>query len=157
MQFKNTVKHTMIAAASAITLFTMNACDEMKDDLDECPQGLYVEFVYDYNVERADMFNDHVGSVTLYVYDNEGRLVRTQTEENTATTQPLRDKNYRMTVEGLPAGEYRLLALAIQSDSQRQWHSLYPYRRTEAARPQSRPSGTPCRYRSGEARLPAAA
>jgi len=114
MQFKNTVKHTMIAAASAITLFTMNACDEMKDDLDECPQGLYVEFVYDYNVERADMFNDHVGSVTLYVYDNEGRLVRTQTEENTATTQPLRDKNYRMTVEGLPAGEYRLLALANQ-------------------------------------------
>ena len=114
MQFKKTVKKTMIAAASAVALMTMNACDSLYDDLDECPQGLTVEFVYDYNVERADMFNDHVGSVTLYVYDLAGRLVRTQTEENTATAKPLRDKNYRMTVEGLPVGEYRLLALANQ-------------------------------------------
>lgn len=114
MQFKKTVKLTMIAAASAVALTTMNACDSLYDDLDECPQGLTVEFVYDYNVERADMFNDHVGSVTLYVYDLAGRLVRTQTEENTATAKPLRDKNYRMTVEGLPVGEYRLLALANQ-------------------------------------------
>ena len=114
MQFKNTVKQTMMAATTAVVLMTTGACNQWHDDLDECPQGLVVEFVYDYNVERADMFNDHVGSVTLYVYDNAGRLVRTQTEENTATAQPLRDKNYRMTVTGLPAGEYRLLALANQ-------------------------------------------
>ena len=93
----------------------LGACSLMKDELDDCPQGLTVQFVYDYNVERADMFNDHVGSVTLYVYDaTDGHLVRVQTEDNTPSAQPLRNVNYRMTVDGLPTGEYRLLALANQ-------------------------------------------
>ena len=108
MQFK--IK-TLIALTA---LTTLASCSMMSDDLEDCPQGLSVEFVYDYNVERADMFNDHVGSVTLYVYDQAGQLVRTQTEDNTAASQPLRNPNYRMTVDGLQPGEYRLLALANQ-------------------------------------------
>ncbi|MBQ9667613.1 MAG: FimB/Mfa2 family fimbrial subunit [Prevotella sp.] len=108
MQFIN--KTIMALAACA----GLGACSLMTDDLDDCPQGLSVEFVYDYNVERANMFNDHVGSVTLYVYDEAGRLVRTQTEDNSASAQPLRNPNYRMTVDGLQPGEYRLLALANQ-------------------------------------------
>ena len=43
-------------------LFT--SCDMMKEDRDDCPTGLYVNFVYDYNIQRADMFKDHVGSVS---------------------------------------------------------------------------------------------
>ncbi|MBQ9667818.1 MAG: FimB/Mfa2 family fimbrial subunit [Prevotella sp.] len=102
----------IIALCATVAL---GACSLMKDELDDCPQGLTVQFVYDYNVERADMFSDHVGSVTLYVYDAaDGHLVRMQTEDNTASAQPLRDPNYRMTVDGLPAGDYRLLALANQ-------------------------------------------
>jgi hypothetical protein len=108
MQF---IYKTFIAIAACASL---TACSLMSDSLEDCPQGLSVEFVYDYNVERANMFNDHVGSITLYVYDEAGQLVRTQTEDNTSSAKPLRDPNYRMTVVGLQPGEYRLLALANQ-------------------------------------------
>ena len=108
MQF---IHKTFMALVASMGL---TACSLMSDSLEDCPQGLSVEFVYDYNVERADMFNDHVGSVTLYVYDQAGQLVRSQTEDNTTASQPLRDPNYRMTVDGLQPGEYRLLALANQ-------------------------------------------
>ena len=90
MQFK--IK-TLIALTA---LTTLASCSMMSDGFDDCPQGLSVQFVYDYNVERADMFNDHVGSVTLYVYDLAGNLVRTQTEDNSASAQPLRNPNYRI-------------------------------------------------------------
>ena len=86
----------------------------MHDDIDACPQGLVVDFIYDYNIERADMFPDHVGSVTLFVYDKAGHLVRTQTEDNSTTDQPLRQLGYRMKVDGLKPGEYQLVALAQQ-------------------------------------------
>ena len=108
MQF---TKKTFIALTA---LAALSSCSLMSDSLEDCPQGLSVEFVYDYNVERANMFNDHVGSVTLYVYDQAGQLVRMQTEDNTASAQPLRNVNYHMTVDGLQPGEYRLLALANQ-------------------------------------------
>ena len=108
MQF---IHKTFVAIVASMGL---TACSLMSDSLEDCPQGLNVEFVYDYNVERANMFNDHVGSVTLYVYDQAGQLVRTQTEDNTAASQPLRNPNYRMTVDGLQPGEYRLVALANQ-------------------------------------------
>lgn len=58
-------------------LFT--SCDMMKEDRDDCPTGLYVNFVYDYNIQRADMFKDHVGSVTLYVFDESDKLVAQRT------------------------------------------------------------------------------
>lgn len=108
MQF---IQKTFIALVACSSLA---ACSLMHDSLEDCPQGLSVEFVYDYNVERANMFNDHVGSVTLYVYDEAGQLVRTQTEDNTSSAKPLSDPNYRMTIDGLQPGEYQLIALANQ-------------------------------------------
>ena len=45
------------------------SCDMMHDETDDCPTGLYLSFKYDYNLQRADMFNDHVGAVSVYVFD----------------------------------------------------------------------------------------
>ena len=39
----------------------LSSCDMMTEDLSDCPTGLYVNFVYDYNIQRADMFKDHDG------------------------------------------------------------------------------------------------
>ena len=63
-----------LTAACAMT----TSCSMMQDDLDDCPTGLYLSFKYDYNLQRADMFNDHVGAVTVYVFDEEGRYVTKQ-------------------------------------------------------------------------------
>lgn len=90
------------------------SCGMMEDDLSDCPQGLYITFKYDYNLERADMFNDHVGSVTLYVFDESGKLVKTQEESNTALSAPLKDGGYAMHVDGLAPGKYKFIALAGQ-------------------------------------------
>ena len=69
-----------------ISLWAMaTSCTMMHQDLDGCPVGLYLTFAYDYNLERADMFNDHVGSVTVYVYDSTGHYVTMQVEVNTET------------------------------------------------------------------------
>lgn len=95
-------------------LLATSSCDMMHQDNDDCPTGLYVAFKYDYNLQRADMFNDHVGSVTLYVFDEQGRLVKTQEESNNAAAQPLKERNYMMHVTGLADGKYKLIALAGQ-------------------------------------------
>ena len=41
--------------------------DLMHDDLPPCDMGVDLQFKYDYNVQRADMFNDHVAD-SAYSY-----------------------------------------------------------------------------------------
>lgn len=93
---------------------SLTSCDLMKEDMSDCPTGLYVSFRYDYNLQRADMFNDHVGSVTLYIFSEDGKLVKTQEESNVGEDTPLRNPAYAMHVTDLEPGKYRLLALAGQ-------------------------------------------
>ena len=92
----------LCCALLAATAFT--SCDMMEEDLSDCPTGLYLTFKYDYNLERADMFNDHVGSVTVYVFDEQGKLVKTQEESNAGGAAPLKDKNYMMHIDDLAPG-----------------------------------------------------
>ena len=48
--------------AAAMTLTVATSCHDMwHQDYSDCPNGVYVKFKYDYNLQRADMFNDHVG------------------------------------------------------------------------------------------------
>ena len=100
----------LMAAASSLV-----ACDMMKEELDDCPTGLYVNFVYDYNIQRADMFKDHVGSVTLYVYDESDRLVASKTM---GKGQLSRYGSYIHFSEQelAPDHSYRLMAVAFQNE-----------------------------------------
>ena len=88
------------------------SCDMMEQDNSDCPYGLYLTFKYDYNLQRADMFNDHVGSVTLYVFDENGKLVKTQEESNVGGVAPLKDAGYAMHITDLAPGKYKFIALA---------------------------------------------
>ena len=98
----------LLTAAVAST-----SCSMMHDDLDDCPIGLYLAFEYDYNLQRADMFGDHVGSVTVYVYDEQGRYVTKQEESNTGSYSPLSSPLYRMHMN-LQPGRYKFIVLAGQ-------------------------------------------
>ena len=94
-------------------LFT--GCDMMKEDRDDCPIGLYVNFVYDYNIHRADMFKDHVGSVTLYVFDESDKLVAQRTVSGSELS--VYGYNIHFTERELaPGHQYRLSAVALQKD-----------------------------------------
>lgn len=81
------------------------SCDGLYEDLQPCPQGVRLRFVYDYNMEFANAFPSQVDCLTLLIYDKDGNYVKTETATKTQTS----DEDWRMTVD-LPAGEYTLLA-----------------------------------------------
>lgn len=84
---------------------SLASCDAVYEDLDPCPQGLRLRFVYDYNMEYANAFPSQVDCLTLLVYDKEGHYIRTLTADKTET----KNEDWRMTID-LPAGDYSLLA-----------------------------------------------
>lgn len=106
-------RSTFAIAATVLTFWALTGCDIINDGEGYCPEGVDLYFRYDYNVQRADMFADHVGSVTVYVFDNDGRYITQREDFNNATMQPLAADGYKMTFN-LPQGEYRFIALATQ-------------------------------------------
>lgn len=107
-------------AALSATVFT--SCDMMTEDRDDCPMGLYLSFKYNYNLERADMFNDHVGAVDVYVFDENGKYVTRQSEANVATSMPLAAPTYSMKMD-LDPGKYKFIVLAGQCSYAEQMES----------------------------------
>jgi len=101
---------------AALALVALSSCDLMTEDLDDCPTGLYVTFVYDYNIQRADMLKDHVGGLTLYVYDESDRLVATK---SMGESQLSRYGSYIHFSEQelAPDHTYRLMAIAQQHET----------------------------------------
>ena len=92
----------------------LTACSMMREDRSDCPDcrnPLRITLRYDYNIQRANMFSDHVEEATVYVVDEAtGTVVDTQTAQNTSLSQPLRDPSFAFNFEGLAAGKYRLYA-----------------------------------------------
>lgn len=110
------VRHIIQRSLQMIVVAALfSSCDMMKEDRDDCPMGLYVNFVYDYNIQRADMFKDHVGSVTLYVFDESDRLVAQRTVSGSELS--MYGYNIHFTEQELaPGHQYRLSAVAMQKD-----------------------------------------
>ena len=113
MNVRHIIQKGMWAMMAALTL---SSCDMMTEDLDDCPTGLYVNFVYDYNIQRADMMKDHVGGLTLYVYDESDRLVASK---SMGEGQLSRYGSYiHFTEQELaPDHTYRLMAIAQQHET----------------------------------------
>ncbi|MDD6123087.1 MAG: FimB/Mfa2 family fimbrial subunit [Bacteroidales bacterium] len=113
MNYYHLIIHSLL---TLLAVATLQSCSMMETDLSGCPTGLYVSFKYDYNVQRADMFNDHVGSVDVYVFDESNRFVMKKSAENTPQGAPLQEHGFNLHFDEqeLPAGNYRLLAWAQQ-------------------------------------------
>ncbi|MCI5451463.1 FimB/Mfa2 family fimbrial subunit, partial [bacterium] len=87
--------HQLVSAAAvAYMSISLHSCSMMEEDRSDCPTGLYVRFVYDYNTQRADMFKDHVGYVKVYVFDETGRKVAEKSIANTSASLPLSQYGY---------------------------------------------------------------
>ncbi len=105
MRRKLTLKISRAAIAAALLALACPSCESIYDELDACPQGVSLHFVYDYNMEYADAFPKKVDCLTLYVYDQEGNFVTSRTE----TSEALAQESYRMTLD-LEAGSYHFVA-----------------------------------------------
>ena len=109
MSLRTYIYFTMLLLTSVIPA----GCSMVHDDLDPCPSGVDLEFVYDYNIQRADMFSDHVGGITVYVFDENGKFLMQQEEANSAVASPLASHAYRMHLDIAP-GKYQFIAIAHQ-------------------------------------------
>lgn len=90
----------VVAAAVALT-----SCGSVFDDLEPCPSGVTMRFVYDYNLESAQAFHKQVDCLTLHLYNADGKYVTTVTE----TSGKLADEGWRMTLDLAP-GTYHAIA-----------------------------------------------
>ena len=113
MNVRLIIQEGLLVVAAALTL---SSCDMMKEDLSDCPTGLYVNFVYDYNIQRADMFKDHVGGLTLYVYDESDRLVASKTMGEGQISKYGSYIHFNEE-ELAPNHTYRLMAVAFQRET----------------------------------------
>ena len=119
MNIKASLKETKLSRwfgglLATATMAGLSSCSMMTEDLDDCPWGLYVNFKYDYNIERADIFKDQVGGVTLYVFDDAGKLVERREVTNAKDGDALKSYGYKMHFTDLPAGKYKLYAMGMQ-------------------------------------------
>lgn len=95
----------MALAVLLTATLSFSSCDRLHEDLQPCPQGVRLRFVYDYNMEFANAFPSQVDCLTLLIYDKEGRYV----DSRTAFRPETADENWRMVID-MPAGQYRFLA-----------------------------------------------
>ncbi len=117
MIYQNLYKVVTGAArmVAALVIAMLASCNSViYDDLEPCPMGVSLRFVYDYNMEYANAFPKKVDCITLYVYDEEGNYLSTHTE----SSELLRSEEYRMTVD-LEGGKYRLVAYGGMACPQR--------------------------------------
>lgn len=93
-------------AVAFLMLVALSSCEKIFDDLDPCPHGVSLRFVYDYNLLKANAFMSEVDCLTVYVYDEEDNYVATHV---VTADSLLQDENWRMQLE-LPQGNYHFVA-----------------------------------------------
>ena len=104
---KRNIISRLIGAACGVALMTaaLPSCETIYEDLDPCPHGVSLRFIYDYNMEYANAFPKKVDCLTLLIYDDKGNYVDTRT----VTGPELGDEAYRMRLD-LASGNYRFVA-----------------------------------------------
>ncbi|MCM1483349.1 MAG: FimB/Mfa2 family fimbrial subunit [Muribaculaceae bacterium] len=116
--FQSRLLGAILAIAPAVA--GLSSCGMVNDDLDPCPEGINLRFVYDYNMEFANAFPSQVHCLTVYVYDENGKYLLTRTE---TSEEKLSDENYRMTID-LPEGKYKVIAYGGMECSASSYHFL---------------------------------
>ncbi len=93
--FSDSIKKTLAMTLLTGAALSFSSCDRIHEDLQPCPQGVCLRFVYDYNMEFANAFPSQVDCLTVLFYDKDGNYVKTETN----STDDLADENWRMTVD----------------------------------------------------------
>lgn len=97
------VKNMLLLAACTLSA---SSCYTIWDN-EDCGTIYQVRFKYDYNMAFADAFASQVHSVTLYAFDEEGKLVSMQQQQG----ETLSNGDFKMSLDVAP-GNYQLVAWA---------------------------------------------
>ena len=97
-----------------VGLLMLTACTWVKDDVDDCPEGFWLNLHYTYNILDVEAVQEYVNEVAVYIYDTEGNYV-SRIDVPSAT---LAAHGHRVRVEGLPEGDYRFVVWSGTANSQ---------------------------------------
>lgn len=120
---------------TALMMFLPSSCS-IDEGLPPCPRGLDLHFVFDYHLEGwssdvpgssslqelPNAFNPQVHCYTLYLYNQDGELIRTFAESG----EVLRSNHYHLKID-LPHGVYKIRAFGGTACTGR---SFLPFRQT---------------------------
>lgn len=114
---KHLYHHILFLILPAIaSLALLPGCGNvLYDDEGDCDPVHIIRFTYDWNLHFNDIFPGEVPSVNLYVFDSEGKLVRTVSEVVPPRAEA---KNYKIELRGLTPGYYSFLAWCGVKDSE---------------------------------------
>ncbi|MGN1232956.1 MAG: FimB/Mfa2 family fimbrial subunit [Candidatus Cryptobacteroides sp.] len=108
MNFKSVISSVISRGAAALLLAAVAiSCNTIYDDQSDCPRGVSLRFVYDYNMEFANSFHTQAHCLNVYLFDKDGNYLDNWVE----TGEVLKDENWRMKRE-LGEGSYTLIAYA---------------------------------------------
>ncbi|MDE6810924.1 MAG: FimB/Mfa2 family fimbrial subunit [Muribaculaceae bacterium] len=94
----------MLMALLMIGLLPLTSCESLYDDIEACPTGVRLRFIYEYNMNFDNAFSQ-VDCLTLFIYDSEGNYIGTRTGFKPEISAP----EYRMTLD-LEPGKYSMIA-----------------------------------------------
>ena len=86
-------------------------CDILKEDIDDC--GIYLEFVYDYNMDYKDIFGPaEIPTVDVFVFDEAGTYLFSKSSK----TDDLNHKKRMLLLTDMKLGMYKILAVGALTD-----------------------------------------
>ena len=83
----------------------LTSCESIRDDRDHC--GIYLEFIYDYNMDYTDVFDLQVDAVDVFLFDGDGRYLLTKRSRR----ENLSGGNRMFLGDDIPYGKYKILAI----------------------------------------------
>ena len=76
--FSKLITKGIAALTIAAAAVPFSSCDRLREDLQECPHGARIRFVYDYNMEFANAFPSQVDCLPVLFYAAAGRYGATR-------------------------------------------------------------------------------
>lgn len=88
-----------------ICILSLASCAWLKDDLDECPVGFWLNLRYTYNILDAEAAPKQVTDAYIYVYDKDGNFVK----RIYATHDELVANAFSVRIDDLPEDDYQFV------------------------------------------------
>lgn len=110
MNAKNVYRNLIKLVLTAIVPVFLLSCERIKDDMDDC--GVFLEFVYDYNMDYTDYFDPQVEMIDIFVFDDQERYLFTRH----ARREELTVSNRMFLEEDLRFGHYKILTVGGLTD-----------------------------------------
>ena len=86
-------------------MLLVTSCTWVKDEVDNCPYGFWLNLHYTYNIMDVEAAPEYISEVTVYIYDADGNYI----SRLDVPQSVLKANGHRVRIEGLPEGDYQFV------------------------------------------------